>query len=133
MQLHTNTKALFTVVAVFESATGAALLTAPSLTAELLLGAGLGSPEGILVGRIAGAALFAIGLTCWLERSHSQRSPRPPLVVGLLAYNALATVLLASAATIGQMDGIGLWPAIALHTTIAIWCVACAYFDIGTA
>jgi hypothetical protein len=121
----TNTKLLLIVTAVIELAIGVALLITPSVTAELLLGAGLGSPESVMVGRVAGAALFSIGLSCWLQRDRERSGPQTGLVVGLLAYNAAVSMLLAYAAVVEGMHGIALWPACGLHAIVAIWCVAC--------
>ncbi len=119
-----NIKLLLIVTAVIELATGVALLIAPSLTAELLLGAGLDSPESVMVGRVAGAALFSIGLSCWLQRDRERSGSRTGLVVGLLAYNVSVSLLLAFAAVVENMHGILLWPAIALHAVLSLWCVA---------
>ena len=63
-----NTKSLLIVTALIEAGTGIALLVAPSVIVELLLGAGLSSPQSLVVGRVAGAALIAIGVACWLAR-----------------------------------------------------------------
>ena len=118
-----NTKLLLIVTAVVELATGAALWIAPSLTAELMLGAGLGSPASVMVGRVAGAALVSIGLTCWLERDRS--GSRTGLVAGLLAYNVSIPALLVDAAVVENISGIAFWPGIGLHSVLSIWCVAC--------
>ncbi len=120
-----NTKLLLIVTSVIELATGVALLITPSRTAELLLGAGLGTRESVMVGRLAGAAVFSIGLNCWLERDRDRSGPRTGLIAGLLAYNVSVPVLLAYAAVFESMSGIASWPAIGLHSVLAIWCVAC--------
>ena len=119
-----NTKSLLIVSAVIEIGAGLLLLIAPSPTARLLLGAGLVSPESMLVGRVGGAALLSIGLSCWLERNRDPGASAIGLVAGLLVYNAAAIVLLAYAALVGKMDGIGIWPAVGLHSTLFIWCAA---------
>lgn len=123
--MFSNTKPLLIVTAVVELGMGASLLVAPSLTAELLLGAGLESPESVLVGRVGGAALLAIGLSCWLERKRDRRGPPVGLVVGLAAYNAAAVALLIHAAVVAGMNGVGIWPACSLHSALLVWCVAC--------
>ena len=120
-----NTKLPLIVTAVVELATGTALLITPSLTAELMLGAGLGSPASVRVGRAAGTALLSIGLSCWLERNRDRSGPRTGLVVGLLAYNVSIPVLLADAAVVENVSGIAFWPGIGLHSVLSIWCVAC--------
>ena len=112
---------LLTVTAVLEFATGVSLLIAPSLTAQLLLGAGLGSPASVLLGRVAGAALLSIGLMCWLDRNRSLSGPTG-LVAGLTAYNALGAALLAYAGAADGMNGSALWPACGVHVALLIWC-----------
>jgi hypothetical protein len=117
-----NSKLLLVVTAVLELTLGIALWIAPSRVAEILLGAGLGSPESIVVARVAGAAIVSIGLTCWLSRDGG--GPRTGLVMGLLTYNVSIPVLLANAALVEGMHGVALWPAIILHSVLAIWCIA---------
>jgi hypothetical protein len=52
------------VTAVAEAAIGAALLLAAGTSASLLLGATLNESGAMLVARICGAALIAIGIAC---------------------------------------------------------------------
>jgi hypothetical protein len=112
-------KLLLAFTAVLEGATGLGLLVAPAMLARLLLGATLDAPAAVTVARIAGAALLALGLACWLVRDHGRA-----LVVAMLFYNVVAVVLLAHAAVGLALSGIGLWPAIGLHTALAGWCAA---------
>lgn len=95
--------------AVFETATGLALLVAPSLVAELLLGGQLAG-VGLAVARLAGIALIALGVACW---------PGPPLV-GMLTYGVLVTLGLAGAGVTGGASGILLWPAVGLHLVLTV-------------
>jgi hypothetical protein len=118
----TNTKSLLVVTAVIELVGGILLLVMPSLTAKLLLGAELGSPESVLVAKIGGAALLSIGVMCWLGRSHDRHAIG--LVAGLLVYNAAYVVLLLYAGVVDKMTGVGIWPTIGLHSALFIWCVA---------
>jgi hypothetical protein len=118
-----STKSLLIVSALLELGAGAALLVVPSLTAELLLGEGLTSPQGPVVARVAGAALASIGAACWFGRNGERRA-HSVQVAGMLIYNvAVATVLLQGRFASG-LEGIGLWPAIFLHTALAVWCAA---------
>lgn len=120
--LRPRTAALLTASAALELAIGAALLVAPMLTCEALLGDGLGSPQAAFVARIFGAALLAIGLTCWLERDRDEADVRAGLVAGLLIYNLAAAALLVEAAVGGTMYGRLLWPAIVVHAALLMWC-----------
>ena len=112
---------LLIVTSVLEVATGVSLLSAPSLTAQLLLGASLESPAAVLLGRVAGAALLSIGLTCWLDRYRTLSGPTG-LVTGLAAYNASGAALLAYGGVADGMNGAALWPACGLHVVLLIWC-----------
>ena len=118
-------KALLGVTAVVELTTAAALFAVPSWVAKLLLGVGLDSPAATVVARIAGAALLSIGLTCWLARSSPEGASDNGRVAGLLTYNIAVALLLALAAIVEHLRGIGLWPAVALHAGLSIWCGAC--------
>ena len=98
------------------------LLIAPARVAQFLLGTPLPSVGSLLVARIAGAALLAIGVSCYLEGRRPAAAPLTGLVGGLLVYNAVVFALLVYAALIDGLSGIGTWPAGALHLAMAIWC-----------
>jgi len=66
--------------------TGLALLVVPSPTVALLLGEGAISLKTLVVGRVAGAALLSIGVTCWFSRQ-AERGGALGLLAGLLIYN----------------------------------------------
>ena len=117
-------KLLLIVTALVEVGTGVALLIAPSLVVELLLGEGLSSPQALVLGRVTGAALISIGVACWLARN-GESSGHRALVSGMLVYNFAVPVLLIRAAIAFGMRGPALWPASVLHLGLAIWCVLC--------
>ena len=119
-----NIKSLLIVTALVEVGTGIALLVAPSVTVELLLGAGLASLQSLLLGRVAGAALISIGVTCWLARE-GESTTQTALVPALLIYNVAVPVLLIYAAIAFELRGILVWPASISHVILAIWCVTC--------
>jgi hypothetical protein len=113
-------KSLLTLTALFEAATGLALLIMPATAVSLLLGPSLTEPSGILLGRIGGAALISLAIACWLSKDDSTSSI--VLIKTLLVYNILAALLLGYAGLLEHFSGIGLWPALLLHTALAIWC-----------
>jgi hypothetical protein len=110
-------KRLLVITAAIEAGTGVGLLVVPSVIAQVLLGGTLDAPVALTVARIAGAALLALGVACWVARDDGRA-----LVVAMLLYNVLAVAILAYAALGLALSGIGLWPAIALHTAFAVWC-----------
>ena len=95
--------------AVGEAALGLALLIVPSLIGQLLLGEELNG-VAIPVARVAGIALFALGIACW---------PGPPLV-GMLTYSTVLTLYLAYLGFGRGLTGVFLWPAVALHVVLSI-------------
>jgi hypothetical protein len=115
-------KALLTVTAVGEAGAGAALVLAPSVVAAILLGSGLDTLTSMTVGRLAGGALLAIGVACWLERDLELRAA-VGLIAALLLYNVAVSGILAASAVSAGISGIGLWPVVVLHAALACWCV----------
>jgi len=102
-------KKLLALTGVLEAATGVALLVAPVLVGRLLLGADLAG-VAVVIARVAGIALLALGVGCW---------PGPALL-GMLAYNALVTVFFAGLAIGGVWAGPLLWPVAGLHLVLTI-------------
>lgn len=95
--------------AVAEAATGLALLLAPSLVGQLLLGEEL-TGVAIPVARVAGIALIGLGIACW---------PGPP-VLGMSIYSAAVALYLAYLGLAVGLTGTFLWPAVFLHTILAV-------------
>jgi hypothetical protein len=113
------------VTALLEVSAGLVLLTVPALALQFLLGVGEAASETLLVARIAGAALLAIGVTCWLARQGEPNPAQFGVLAGALIYDVAAAGLLAYAGLGLNMTGIALWPAVGLHTALAVWSVAC--------
>jgi hypothetical protein len=114
-------KILLSVTALLEAATGFALAASPSLLVSLLIGSPLDTRSGSLVGRLAGIALLTLALVCWLARNDQHAGP----VAAMLFYNVAVAILLAYARLGLGLSGIGLWPTVALHAALALWCIAC--------
>jgi hypothetical protein len=118
-------KSLYTVTAAIELGAGLALLCSPSATVVLLVGSGLDTSAAAMLGRVAGAALLALGLACWIARDDTQSRATRGLVVAMLTYNLVATAVLAFAGISLAVYGVALWPAVILHAAMAVWCGAC--------
>jgi hypothetical protein len=116
-------KSLLAATAAIEAGTGLGLLAAPSALARLLLGATLDAPAALTLARAAGAALLALSIACWLARYDTQSCAARGLVSAMALYN-LGVGIILIAAGIGPLPGgIGLWPAVILHTVMTVWCV----------
>ena len=118
-------KALQTLTALIEGATGVALLVVPSFVVKLLLGSPLDSAPAVVLGRVAGAALLALGIACWLARIDIQSRAVRGLGAAMLFYNLAAVVLFIYAACYLKLQGVALWPAVILHAAMAAWCIFC--------
>jgi hypothetical protein len=116
---------LLIVTALGEGGTGLLLLVSPSVPQVLLLGTNQASSEATFFARIAGAALLAIGVACWLGRSDTLGPAQLGLIAGVLVYDAAAAVLLSYAGLFSGLVGVALWPAVVLHAALAAWCVLC--------
>jgi hypothetical protein len=102
--------------ALAEFATGVALLIAPSIIVQLLLGQSLVG-VAILIARVTGIALVALAIACWPG----------PAQVGMLTYSAGMTVFLGYAGYTAGATGALIWPAVGLHgvlTAALLWSFA---------
>jgi hypothetical protein len=118
-------KILLIVSSVIEAAIGPALVLSPSVPVTVLLGASLDAPAALVAARIAGAALLSLAVGCWLARNDAPSRAARGLITALLVYNAAATAILVQAGTGLGLSGIGLWPTVVLHASLAVWCLAC--------
>ena len=122
----TARKLLLLITAFVEAATGVGLLLLPAAVFAVLLGLEHAAVEAILIGRLAGAALLAIGVASWMAAKTDVPTPAQlGLLTGILVYNVAAAMLLAFAGAVLKMVGVLLWPAVALHAILAVWCFCC--------
>jgi hypothetical protein len=101
---------LLAFTAIAEAATGMALMVVPAIAGRLLLGAEL-SGVAVVVARVAGIALIALGVACLPGRT---------ALCGMWTYNALVTAYLAWLGIRGEWVGALLWPAVVLHAVLTI-------------
>jgi hypothetical protein len=96
------------IAAIGEAATGLILLVYPPIVVRLLFGAEIAG-AGLVMSRIAGLALIALGIVCWPGRT---------ALCGMLTYSALATLYLAYLGLVGEFAGRLLWPAVVSHAVL---------------
>jgi hypothetical protein len=113
---------LLIVTAVIELGAGVALLARPSSSVKRLLGSRLETAADRTLGRLAGAALLALGVACALACRDGQGPAARAVIGAMLAYNLGALVVLGIAGVRNQPVGRVLWPAVALHAIMTIWC-----------
>jgi hypothetical protein len=101
-------KKLLAFIAAGEAALGLVLLLYPPVVVRLLFNAELVG-MGIVMGRVCGIALIALGVACWPGSGAVQA------LWGILTYSVLVTVYLAYLGIEGEWVGNLLWPTVALH------------------
>ncbi len=117
-------RTILTLEAFIEVAAGVAALVAPVFAVSLLLGATLDSAAAIIVTRVTGAALITIGVMNWAGRSEPNGRAAKGIIAGMVFYNVAVVGLLVYAFLGAGLSGIGIWPAVVLHTGMAAWCSA---------
>src|SRR5260370_41815354 len=120
-----NRKLLLLITALGEGAVGICFLFLPIIPLHILLGLEHATVDALLVGRIAGAALLAIGIASWMARTDTLTPAQLGLLTGILIYDAAASMLLAYAGAVLKMIGVLLSPAVALHAVLAVWSCSC--------
>jgi hypothetical protein len=115
---------LLVFTAVLEAATGGALLAVPAMLVTLLLGGGLDSPTSVVVARVAGAALLALGVACWCAHGDARSRAARGVVAAMLLYDVIVFALVLYSGVGLRESGIGLWPAAAVHLALAAWSFA---------
>jgi hypothetical protein len=112
--------------ACLECATGLGLLLLPGIVIDLLFGQTQSVPETLLLARLGGAALLAIGAVCWGAQTFHRSRAGLGLLIGVTLYNVLAAAVLAYAALGLNMQGVLMWPAALYHALLLPWCLASA-------
>ena len=113
------------VTAVGEGLTGLFLLLWPAVPLALLLGVQEAAPETLLLARVAGTALVAVGVTSGMARGNGGGPALRAVLTGILFYDVAVAAVLAYAGLGLHLAGILLWPAVVAHGALAIWCIAC--------
>jgi hypothetical protein len=113
---------LLKITALLEVPAGLGLIAAPVLVVRLLLGAEI-SGAALPLARVAGVALLALGIACWLASYDAQGCGARGVICGMAIYNLGTVLVLGIAGIASQSAGVLLWPAVILHAAMAVWCI----------
>jgi Kef-type K+ transport system membrane component KefB len=116
---------LLIVTAVIAAGAGLVLLFFPAVAFLLLFRVDRPTPESAFVAPVAGALLLFFGVACCSARKRLRSREATAVIAVMLLYNILIAAILAYAEGALKMVGIVLWPAVGLHTMLAVWCLAC--------
>jgi quinol-cytochrome oxidoreductase complex cytochrome b subunit len=119
---NTSMKNLLTVSALLELLAGLTILGFPSAALELLIGITPEEPTALIIGRVCGAAILSLGVACWFARTDVQSPSSKGLIVSMLMYNIVVMAVLAYAGFGLGLHSMILWPAVAIHVLMALWC-----------
>jgi hypothetical protein len=106
------------IAVVMETLGGLGLIFTPDATIRLLLG-GRTDDVGLMMGRVAGVGMRALGVACWGARADSGGAARAGTVQAITFYNAGAGVLLVLFAVTGQATGLVVWSVGLIHLALA--------------
>ena len=115
-------RTLLRVTAALEAGTSVASLLVPRLLMALLFGPASDTPLGLVLARFIGATLLSLGMACWWAANDPESRAAEGVVKAMLLYDVAAVLLLGYAGTSG-LTGIVLWPAVVVHSAMAVWCI----------
>jgi hypothetical protein len=114
-------KTLLTGKSFVEILFGLVLLLIPATLVSLALGVPLERSGGLILARLGGIILLAVGIACWRARNHSESGGAIRLVVALLIYDVSVVAILLIARLAAHLSGIALWPVVFLHWGLGLW------------
>ncbi|MGC1438509.1 MAG: hypothetical protein WA847_21625 [Terriglobales bacterium] len=104
-------KKVLMLAALSEALTGLVLFAYPPIVIRLLFGSEIAG-AGVLINRVAGISLIALGVACWPDHNTFWA------FFGMLTYSLLAMLYLVCVGVNGGA-GILLWPAAAAHADLS--------------
>jgi hypothetical protein len=114
---------LLTLSGGLEILAGLLALITPGPVLSLLLG-GPVDPIAVVLARLFGAGVFALGLACLKARNDVGSPAGLAVSLGITSYNVLAAVVLLSTAAGSGLGGLLLWGAGICHTALGALFVA---------
>lgn len=113
---------LLTITALLEALTGLALLAAPAMIAQILLGTEISTSVEFTLARVAGSAILSLGVACWLARNDRISQASRALLACMLVYNISVSGSLAYFGIVSQTT-VALIVALVAHLLLAIGCI----------
>ena len=113
------------VTAVVELAAGLALLVLPGAVIGWVFGGAPAGSEALLLARWLGVALVVIGVASGLARDDPGGLARRGVLIAVVLYDVAVALLFVGAAIVARLAGPLLWPAVGLHTILAVWGLVC--------
>ena len=110
---------LLTLSGGLEILAGLAALITPAPVVLLLLGSQIDS-IGVVLARLFGAGVFALGLACLKARNDVGSPAGLAVSIGITAYNVLAAVVLLWTAAESGLGGFLLWGAGIVHAILGV-------------
>ncbi len=104
-------KYVLALAALAEAGTGVILVAYPPIVVRLLFGVEING-VGVIMSRIGGIALIALGVACW------PGNPAFHPLYGMLTYSTLAMLYLIRIGVRGEAVGLLLWPAVVAHAIL---------------
>ncbi len=117
-------KRLLQVTALIEAGAGVAILSCQSLAVAQLLGSSTETTINVMLARLLGAALCALGVACWFAHKDERSPAARGLVSAMVLYNVGTVVTLCVVGIWSGPVGPALWPAVILHIVMSVWCIA---------
>lgn len=116
-------KSLLIASTIIELGAGLGLLCFPALAVTLLTGESIGPPATLIVVRLGGAGLFALGVACGIPLFDKELRGARSAVTAMLFYNILAACVLACGGLAHGLHAPVLWAAAVLHSVMTICCM----------
>lgn len=114
-------KIFLIISALGEAIFGLCMLAATPLMLAFFLGNVDPTAAMLWLGRGFGATLVACAFAGWLWRVKAGPRAQPPLARAVVAYDVLATLTLVFVGLVLGQVGIGLWPAVIVHSLLGAW------------
>jgi hypothetical protein len=115
-------KSLFIAESAAIGVAGLALALFPSIAVSLMFRTSLDGSVGAVVGRGTGVVLLTLGIICWVWRNTTESRTNGRIGV-VLFYDISIVAVLICARFADGLTGPALWPYVALHLGLGVWCL----------